>query len=207
MVHRPAVGSTGGAAIGDRNAATAAFSTAVIPVAIGAIKPPGDSAATIASRLSVASEARSGARDASLIRPLVVAGGTALPIEVRARAGEDEGFLRSHHSGRPGEGGTDGGSGQQGRQGNHAIGGVNMRGTIHPFRDVARLSGGVDSRTDGHASGYYRSMTQASAAGHARWVRVSHWIVTLSVAVLSLFTGVEILMVHPRLYWGEVGTT
>ncbi len=40
--------------------------------------------------------------------------------------------------------------------------------------------------------------------GHARWVRVSHWIVTLSVAALA-FTGVEILMVHPRLYWGEVG--
>lgn len=39
---------------------------------------------------------------------------------------------------------------------------------------------------------------------HALWVRVSHWIVTLSVAALA-FTGVEILMVHPRLYWGEVG--
>ena len=42
------------------------------------------------------------------------------------------------------------------------------------------------------------------AQGHARWVRISHWIVTLSVAALA-FTGVEILMVHPRLYWGEVG--
>jgi len=29
-------------------------------------------------------------------------------------------------------------------------------------------------------------------------VRISHWIVTLSVAALA-FTGVEILMVHPRL--------
>jgi thiosulfate reductase cytochrome b subunit len=47
-------------------------------------------------------------------------------------------------------------------------------------------------------------MRKASPAGHARWVRISHWIITLSVAVLA-FSGVEILMVHPRLYWGEVG--
>jgi Ni,Fe-hydrogenase I cytochrome b subunit len=42
------------------------------------------------------------------------------------------------------------------------------------------------------------------AEGHARWVRVSHWIVTLSVLIL-VFTGFEILMVHPRLYWGKAG--
>ncbi len=47
-------------------------------------------------------------------------------------------------------------------------------------------------------------MTQTASAGHRRWVRISHWVITLSVAVLA-FTGVEILMVHPRLYWGEVG--
>ena len=40
--------------------------------------------------------------------------------------------------------------------------------------------------------------------GHARWVRVSHWIITLSVLTL-VFTGFEILMVHPRLYWGKAG--
>lgn len=34
--------------------------------------------------------------------------------------------------------------------------------------------------------------------GHARWVRISHWIVTVSVLVRA-FTGFEILMVHPRL--------
>ena len=48
-------------------------------------------------------------------------------------------------------------------------------------------------------------MTQATAAGgHARWVRVSHWIVTASVLTLAV-TGFVILMAHPRLYWGEVG--
>ncbi len=40
--------------------------------------------------------------------------------------------------------------------------------------------------------------------GHARWVRISHWIVTVSVLMLAL-TGFEILMVHPRLYWGNAG--
>lgn len=40
--------------------------------------------------------------------------------------------------------------------------------------------------------------------GHARWVRVSHWIITLSV-LTQVFTGFEILMVHPRLYWGKAG--
>ena len=40
--------------------------------------------------------------------------------------------------------------------------------------------------------------------GHAAWVRVSHWIAAASVLAL-VFTGVEILMVHPRLYWGEAG--
>ncbi len=42
------------------------------------------------------------------------------------------------------------------------------------------------------------------AGAHAAWVRVAHWIVAASVFTL-VFSGVEILMVHPRLYWGEVG--
>jgi thiosulfate reductase cytochrome b subunit len=40
--------------------------------------------------------------------------------------------------------------------------------------------------------------------GHARWVRISHWIATASLLTLA-FTGFVILMAHPRLYWGEVG--
>lgn len=39
---------------------------------------------------------------------------------------------------------------------------------------------------------------------HARWVRVSHWIAAASLLTLA-FTGAEILMVHPRLYWGDAG--
>jgi thiosulfate reductase cytochrome b subunit len=39
---------------------------------------------------------------------------------------------------------------------------------------------------------------------HKRWVKGSHWIITISFFVL-LFTGVEMIMVHPRFYWGEAG--
>lgn len=39
---------------------------------------------------------------------------------------------------------------------------------------------------------------------HALWVRISHWIVTVSLLTLAL-SGFVILMAHPRLYWGEVG--
>ena len=45
---------------------------------------------------------------------------------------------------------------------------------------------------------------QVDRTGHTRSVRISHWIVTLSFLTLA-FTGVVILMAHPRLYWGEVG--
>lgn len=39
---------------------------------------------------------------------------------------------------------------------------------------------------------------------HSLWLRVTHWVGTVAFLLL-VFTGTEILMVHPRLYWGEVG--
>ncbi|WP_345270193.1 cytochrome b/b6 domain-containing protein [Nibrella viscosa] len=39
---------------------------------------------------------------------------------------------------------------------------------------------------------------------HATWVKILHWVVTGSFLALA-FSGVVILMCHPRLYWGEVG--
>jgi len=45
---------------------------------------------------------------------------------------------------------------------------------------------------------------QHSVAAHARWVRISHWILSASVLTLAV-TGIVILMAHPRLYWGAVG--
>jgi thiosulfate reductase cytochrome b subunit len=49
-----------------------------------------------------------------------------------------------------------------------------------------------------------QSPKQTGRTGHTRWVRGSHWIVTISFMTLA-FTGIVILMAHPRLYWGEVG--
>ncbi len=39
---------------------------------------------------------------------------------------------------------------------------------------------------------------------HPRFVRVAHAIAAISVVTL-VFSGIEILMVHPRLYWGDAG--
>jgi thiosulfate reductase cytochrome b subunit len=55
--------------------------------------------------------------------------------------------------------------------------------------------------------GYLRPAVEAPVAhtlGHAYWVRLCHWVAAGSCMILAL-TGFLILMVHPRLYWGEVG--
>lgn len=39
---------------------------------------------------------------------------------------------------------------------------------------------------------------------HQHWVKGAHWIITMSFLALA-FTGFEMIMVHPRFYWGEVG--
>jgi thiosulfate reductase cytochrome b subunit len=39
---------------------------------------------------------------------------------------------------------------------------------------------------------------------HSRFVRVTHWITVLAFVAL-LVSGVEILISHPRFYWGETG--
>jgi thiosulfate reductase cytochrome b subunit len=41
-------------------------------------------------------------------------------------------------------------------------------------------------------------------ARHSLLVRITHWIITLSFFAL-LITGAEILISHPRFYWGETG--
>ena len=43
-----------------------------------------------------------------------------------------------------------------------------------------------------------------SAPRHFAVVRITHWIITFSFFAL-LVTGIEILISHPRFYWGEVG--
>ena len=41
-------------------------------------------------------------------------------------------------------------------------------------------------------------------ARHSALVRVTHWITSVAVLAL-LLTGIEIVISHPRFYWGEVG--
>ena len=43
-------------------------------------------------------------------------------------------------------------------------------------------------------------------ARHAAYVRVTHWLTVLAFAAL-LVSGVEILISHPRFYWGETGNS
>src|SRR5262245_55044434 len=43
------------------------------------------------------------------------------------------------------------------------------------------------------------------APRHSSLVRITHWIIVLSVAGL-LVSGIGILVSHPRLYWGETGS-
>ncbi len=47
-------------------------------------------------------------------------------------------------------------------------------------------------------------MPEPSPPRHPAIVRVTHWLITLSFLAL-LVTGVEILISHPRFYWGEIG--
>ena len=46
--------------------------------------------------------------------------------------------------------------------------------------------------------------TTARSTRHSAFVRVTHWITTLCFFAL-LVTGIEIVISHPRFYWGETG--
>jgi thiosulfate reductase cytochrome b subunit len=48
------------------------------------------------------------------------------------------------------------------------------------------------------------AVSAATAPRHSAVVRVTHWITTLAFFAL-LLSGVEILISHPRFYWGETG--
>jgi Prokaryotic cytochrome b561 len=48
------------------------------------------------------------------------------------------------------------------------------------------------------------SPSTAQLSRHTALVRATHWIITLSFLAL-LVSGIEILISHPRFYWGENG--
>src|SRR5579862_1219942 len=55
------------------------------------------------------------------------------------------------------------------------------------------------------ASGVSTGPVEKLAPRHSALVRVTHWITTLCFFAL-LVSGVEIVISHPRFYWGETGT-
>jgi thiosulfate reductase cytochrome b subunit len=51
---------------------------------------------------------------------------------------------------------------------------------------------------------YHPGMTDSAAPRHTTTVRVTHWIAALCFFAL-LLSGIEVLISHPRFYWGEDG--
>lgn len=49
------------------------------------------------------------------------------------------------------------------------------------------------------------NISSSNAPVHSTVVRITHWINVLSFFGL-LVSGIAILLVHPRLYWGETGS-
>src|SRR5215470_19672387 len=47
-------------------------------------------------------------------------------------------------------------------------------------------------------------MAENSQPRHSLWVRITHWLTTLAFLAL-LVSGLEIVVSHPRFYWGETG--
>jgi thiosulfate reductase cytochrome b subunit len=47
-------------------------------------------------------------------------------------------------------------------------------------------------------------VSETPRSRHSFFVRVTHWLTTLAFLAL-LVTGAEILLSHPRFYWGEIG--
>src|SRR3989442_12723927 len=56
-----------------------------------------------------------------------------------------------------------------------------------------------------YQTGVEVAVEKASAPRHIAIVRITHWIVVLSVVGLFA-SGIRILESHPRLYWGETGS-
>jgi thiosulfate reductase cytochrome b subunit len=71
--------------------------------------------------------------------------------------------------------------------------------------DVLPISSGAPvSVQDGNTLHADSRVTAARSPRHSALVRVTHWLTTLAFLAL-LVTGAEIIISHPRFYWGETG--
>ena len=61
------------------------------------------------------------------------------------------------------------------------------------------IAAGESARASGAASSVVTEPKR-----HAALVRVTHWLTTIAFIAL-LITGAEIVISHPRFYWGESG--
>jgi thiosulfate reductase cytochrome b subunit len=50
----------------------------------------------------------------------------------------------------------------------------------------------------------YTALPNTNNTRHRTWVKITHWIGTIAFLLL-IYSGFEILMVHPRFYWGDAG--
>jgi thiosulfate reductase cytochrome b subunit len=73
---------------------------------------------------------------------------------------------------------------------------------VREMADVAPMASGSLRTAD--TPGVESRKSERVRPRHHALVRVTHWIVTLSFLAL-LLTGIEILISHPRFYWGEIG--
>ena len=73
---------------------------------------------------------------------------------------------------------------------------------VHAVALIATLTGMADSVWAPTATSVAPAETASSR--HSAVVRVTHWLTTLAFLAL-LVSGVEILISHPRFYWGEAG--
>ena len=64
---------------------------------------------------------------------------------------------------------------------------------------ISQIADPVAGRTSGSAV-----TATLNRPRHSALVRVTHWLITISFLTL-LLSGVEILISHPRFYWGETG--
>ena len=70
---------------------------------------------------------------------------------------------------------------------------------VRPIDTLSEMADSVWAPTSGSVVPAARVTSRHSAV-----VRVTHWITTLCFLAL-LVSGVEILISHPRFYWGETG--
>src|ERR1700757_1118427 len=63
----------------------------------------------------------------------------------------------------------------------------------------------TSSSAHGRLEASFPAASTTLKSRHSALVRVTHWITTLCFFAL-LVTGIEILISHPRFYWGETGS-